>query len=56
MQTECFVVTAWCTECGAAVCVKVHLSGGIDEHTMLHKPWCSVDMRNVRRTVRVVQQ
>ena len=37
-------------------CVEVPIHGEMREGTMIHQPWCSVDMRNVRRTVRVVQK
>ena len=41
----------WCAECGVTQ-EKAVPSGAVATATMLHKPWCSVDLRNIRHTVR----
>lgn len=46
------VIQSWCVECSTAHRTTVKRRGGvIDAGTMLHKPWCSVDMRNIRHSV-----
>ena len=47
-----------CSECGATHRARVSLHPGElrDVGTMLHQPWCSVDMRNIRRNVMVVRR
>ena len=51
-------VTTWCNECGATHEVEGDFPGGEcrEVGTMFHKPWCSVDMRNIRRNFTVVRR
>ena len=41
----------WCAESGVTQ-EKAMPSGAVATAAMLHKPWCSVDLRNIRHTVR----
>jgi hypothetical protein len=53
------IVKAWCVECGATHESVISMQPGQvrDCGTMLHQPWCSVDMRNIRRVfTRVVRR
>jgi hypothetical protein len=50
-------VRTWCLECGEIHEMEVVLPDpGVQEDTMLHQPWCSVDMRNIRRAMRRVRE
>jgi hypothetical protein len=46
-------VTTLCVECGATHRMEVPLLPGQiqDGSTMMHEAWCSVDMRNIRRSI-----
>ena len=49
-------VQTWCIECGATHRRKTPRPGELEQDTMFHQPWCSVDMRNIRRTVGVTRR
>jgi hypothetical protein len=51
-------ITTWCNEFGATHSFIGQFRAGQchDAGTMLHEPWCSVDMRNIRRNVTVVRR
>jgi hypothetical protein len=45
------VIVSWCLECGSTHEFKVETSGQLNEVTMLHQEWCSMDLRNIRHRV-----
>jgi hypothetical protein len=52
-------VTMRCIECGATHRFEWQQQrpGGVEHaETMLHEPWCSVDMRNIRQTITAVRR
>lgn len=50
-RTNGLRVMTRCKECGVRHEAVVSGGGVSDIGTMLHQPWCSVDVRNIERTI-----
>ena len=49
-------VVTRCTECGATHRTSLRVGTRRDAGTMLHQPWCSMDLRNIRHNVTVMRR
>jgi hypothetical protein len=51
IRSEHMTYTARCSDCGATRRVKVQSGEVNDAGTMMHQPWCSLDMKNITHSV-----
>ena len=49
-------VTTTCVDCGAIHIMVVQVPCKLRVDKMMHQSWCSLDMRNIRRTFTVVRR